>query len=173
MHALREGLFRADSVEDATLYLHMAELLGKVPAPVLRELQRVGGSGCIPVAGVKGFQLPEQLYARACAINPHAEAFSQWMRWALKQSVPAAEDVARKWNVIRSEDLEPRLLLMKQAEKRSAISTALSHLAKAERIDAKSGSRRAVEFSLQIGGFRQITSPDREKGLRDGGLRES
>lgn len=147
-HAVREGWFLANSVEAATLYLHMADVLGQLPDAVLKKVQRSGGPGRKPVGEDRYFLFPEQLYARACVMDPHPEAFSQWMRWAAVQSVSEAEDVGREWHRIRPDDLEPLLLLMEQAEKRNAFPTALSYLEKAERIDAVHTEVRAARLRL-------------------------
>jgi len=151
--AVREGWFRDNGVEAAILYLHMAELLGSMPYELLREVQRSGGSGYKPAAGdARYFLFPDKLYARACAIDPYTEAFSQWMQWAAGRSVSEGERVAREWNRIRRDDIEPLLYLMKQAEKRNAFPTALSYLEKAERIDAVHSDVRAARLRLLAAG---------------------
>jgi hypothetical protein len=144
--AVREGWFRASGVEAATLYLHMADLLGKLPPEELRDFQQ----------GARGedryFLFPDQLYARACVMDPHSEAFARWMRWAGRQSVSSGERVAREWHRICPRDIEPVLYLMEQAEKRNAFPTALSFLEKAERIDAVSSVVRSARLRLLAGG---------------------
>jgi hypothetical protein len=147
LEAVREGWFRANGVEVATLYLHMADLLGQMPGRLLRELQPKPME-----AEGSYFLFPEKLYARACAIDPHPEAFSQWMRWAARKSVSAAESVAREWHRILPGDIEPLLYLMEEAEKRSAFPTALSYLEKAERIDAVHSAVRAARLRLLAAG---------------------
>ncbi len=150
-HALREGWFSAHSVEAATLYLHMADLLGQLPNELLRELQRARKPASMPQEDCY-FLFPDKLYARACVTDPHPEAFSQWMHWAIRQSVSEAEAVARAWNGIRPDDLEPLLFLIEQAEKRNAFPTALSYLEKAERIDPVHSVVRATRLRLLAGG---------------------
>ncbi len=149
LQAVREGWFPADGVEVAALYLHMAELLGTLPDELLRDLQRPGGSKNKPDAADDRYYLfPAKLYARACAIDPHPEAFSQWMHWAAGRSVSEGENVAREWHEILPDNIEPLLYLMEQAEKRSAFPTALSYLEKAERIDAVHSAVRAGRLRL-------------------------
>ena len=147
--AVREGWFRANSVEAATLYLHMAEGLRGLPDESLSEVQGSTRAGRKQVEEDYYYYLyPEKLYARACVLDPHSEAFSQWMRWAAGRSVPEAERVCREWHRILPDDLEPLLYLMEQSEKRNAFPTALSYLEKAERIDAVHSEVRAARLRL-------------------------
>jgi hypothetical protein len=147
--AVREGWFRGGGVEVATLYLHMADILGRMPPKQLKEFQRNVRSVNRPaVEDFCYFLFPEKVYARACSIDPHPEAFAQWMRWAASESVSRAKDVAREWHRIRPEDMEPVLYLMRQAEKCNAFPTALVYLEKAERIDAVHSEVRAARLRL-------------------------
>jgi hypothetical protein len=146
--AVDEGWFTANGVEAATLYLHMANLLKKIPHPMLRDLQTARRRD-----GKKGpeelyFLFPERLYGRACALDPHREAFAQWHKWAADRSVSSGEDVATAWHKVRPADIEPLLYLMQGAEKRSAFPTALGYLNKAERIDAVHSEVRAARMRL-------------------------
>jgi tetratricopeptide (TPR) repeat protein len=147
--ALREGLFPAAGVEMAELYLHMADVLDGVPAQWLKQIQKSDQMGRKPASAEdRYFLFPEKLYARACVIDQQPEAFSRWLGWAARQSVTEAEKVAREWNRIRPQDIEPLLYLMKEAEKRNAFPSALSYLEKAERIDAVHSVVRAARLRL-------------------------
>ena len=147
--AVREGCFAANSVESATLHLHMAEILGRLPDGMLEEARRYGGPGPKQLGDDSYYLFPGKLFARACVLDPHSDAFSRWMRWAREeQSVSAAEDVARHWNKILPGDLEPLLYLMKEAENRNAFPTALSYLEKAERVDPVHSEVRAARLKL-------------------------
>jgi tetratricopeptide (TPR) repeat protein len=147
--ALREGLFPAAGVEMAELYLHMAEVLSGIPAKWLKHVQEAREWGGKPqTAEERYFLFPEKLYARACVIDQQPDAFSRWLRWATSQSVTEAENVAREWQRIRPQDIEPLLYLMKEAEKRNAFPSALSYLEKAERIDAVHSVVRAARLRL-------------------------
>ena len=149
MSAVSENLFPESGVEVVTLYLHMADLLAKVPAQQLLIAQRQTAMSRHSSAAEKHYFLdPEQLFSRACTIDPQADAFSQWMRWASQQSAKKGENVARQWNGIRPGDLEPLLYLMKEAEKRNALPKALSHLDQAERIDPLHPEVRAARLHL-------------------------
>jgi uncharacterized protein len=151
--AVREGWFRANGLEAATLYLHMADVLGRAPDELLKEFQRYGPFGSGQAAGEdRYFLFPEKLYARACVIDPHPEAFAQWMQWAGGRSASRAEEVGREWHRILPQDMEPLLYLMRQAEKRNAFPTALSYLEKAERIDAVHPEVRAARLRLLAAG---------------------
>jgi hypothetical protein len=104
-----------------------------------------------PENGVKHFVSPEQLYQRACVLDPHREAFSQWMDWAKREPAGKAEQVAQSWHKIRPGDLEPVLYLMEYAKKRKAFHTALMYLDKAERIDGVHSSIRRARLHLLAG----------------------
>jgi len=150
--AVREGWFAPNGVETATLYLHMAQQVRKIPVPFLRALQhatpRDKGS-----AQNQYFLNPEELYQRACTLDPHREAFSEWMNWARQKSASAAERVATSWQKICPDDLEPVLYLMNAAAKRRAFPTALQHLARAERIDGVHPQVRRARLRLMVGGI--------------------
>ncbi|MBC7855171.1 MAG: hypothetical protein IAF94_17200, partial [Pirellulaceae bacterium] len=99
--AVHEGLFPAKGVEAATVYLHMAGLLSQLPPKLLGKLeqssQRLKSSGPETLT----FPRPQELYERACAMDPRREAFSAWQNWAARQSVREGEDVAKTWNRAR------------------------------------------------------------------------
>jgi tetratricopeptide (TPR) repeat protein len=95
---------------------------------------------------------PEKLYSRACAIDPSAEAFSQWLRWASARGHYEGKRVAEEWHRLRKNDIEPVLFLIEQSEKRNAYPTALSYLEKAERIDPVHSVVRAARLRLLAGG---------------------
>jgi hypothetical protein len=151
--AVNEGWFPAGGVEVATIYLHMAELLGEVDPTELKEVQRTAKWDGQPVAEENAYYLhPDKLYARACALDPHPESFSKWMQWAAEQSKSKADKVAKQWHNARPEDLEPILHLMAAAQKRHAIPAALALLEKAERIDAVHPIVRAARLHLLAAG---------------------
>ena len=150
--AVREGWFRDNGLEAAILYLHMADILGKLDEDLLKELRRPSGWPGEPVAAEdRYFLYPDKLYARACALDPHPEAFSQWLRWAQGYSKSKTDDVAKAWHKIRPDDLDPILHLMAQAQKRNAFPSALALLEKAERIDAVHPAVRAARLQLLAG----------------------
>ncbi len=144
--AVREGWFAEHSVEVAALYLHMAGLLDRLPGPMFRNLQRASGRGLSNESNY--FHFPDELYARACRIDPHSGAFSPWLRWARKISIAAAEKVAQAWSKALPDDIDPLLFLMEEAEKRNAFPTALSYLKKAEHIDAVNPKVRTARLRL-------------------------
>lgn len=145
--AMREGLFTVHSIEAAMLYLHMADTLAQIPPKLLRDLQRFGGPK-LPQGDERYYLHPEKLFARACVMDPHPEAFSQWLSWAHDQSVTQGENVAKEWHRIRPGDIEPVLHLMRQAEQRNAFPSALAYLEKAERIDGVHSVVRAARLRL-------------------------
>lgn len=144
--AVREGWFGERGLQVAALYLHMAGLLGQMPAVLLREMQRPFNKAVSRESNY--FYFPEELYARACLIDRHPDAFSQWLRWARGNSIVQAENVARAWSKALPDAVEPLLFLMEEAEKRNAFPTALAYLEKAERIDAVNSTVRAARLRL-------------------------
>lgn len=144
--AVQEGWFAANGAEVAMLYLHMAEVLRKIPGETLRSLQQSARRSKVAPDGYY-FLFPETLYQRACALDPHYDAFSPWMDWA-KETGAQAENVAEAWHKIRPQDIEPILYLMEATEKRSAFPTALQYLVKAERIDGVHPTVRRARLRL-------------------------
>jgi hypothetical protein len=149
--AVREGWFGAKGMEVATLYIHMAGLLRRIPESELRDLQRESRSNRRLGIEDSYFLFPEELYERACVLDPHPEVFSQWLSWAVEESAQRGEDVAKAWHKIRPMDLEPLLYLLQAAEKRNAFPSALTYLDKAERIDAVHSVVRASRLRLLTG----------------------
>ena len=149
--AVREGWFAANGPEAATLYLHMAGVLRKLPHELLAGLQKTAARQNRQSAEETYFLYPEKLYERACALDPHFESFSQWTDWAKRGRAGQAERVAEAWNKIRPMDIEPILLLMEEKEKRNAFHTALQYLAKAERIDSVHPAVRRARLRLLAG----------------------
>ena len=149
--ALREGWFAANGPEAATLYLHMAGMLQKLPHELLADLQRTAHRQNRKSVEELYFLYPEKLYERACALDPHFESFSQWTDWAKRGRAGQAERVAEAWHKIRPMDIEPILLLMEEKEKRNAFHTSLQYLAKAERIDSVHPAVRRARLRLLAG----------------------
>jgi len=133
--AAQEGWFAGNGPESAAVSLHIASLLEQLPEPALRELQQSPRRD----AKVRGrnisFMFPDELYQRACLLDPHPEAFSRWMAWAARQPRGGANRVATVWHKIRPQDVEPILHLMGDAESRRAFGTAIRYLTKLEQID--------------------------------------
>jgi hypothetical protein len=144
--AVQEGWFPPDGVEAAAVYLHVVEILRRVPGEMLRQFEKTALSK--PKGGDAYFLSPDELYQRACAADPHSEAFSQWMNWAAGQSPSRAEQVARAWHKVRPEDLDPILYLMDQAAKRRSYDKALKHLASAERVNGVHPAVRRARLRL-------------------------
>ena len=83
--AVQEGWFSPNGPEAATLYLHIASVLGRIPEDLLDQLHESIRSKIRNAAELPYFLFPRMLYERACALDPHFEAFSQWMAWAKGQ----------------------------------------------------------------------------------------
>ena len=149
--AVQEGWFPANGVEVATLYLHIADVVRRIPRDLLRQLQHSVVLKSKPAGEDPYFLFPEKLYQRACALDPHAEAFSHWLEWAKGEAVWQAEQVAAAWHKIRPRDLEPILHLIASARKTNAFPTALEYLAKAELIDGVHPAVRGARLGLLAG----------------------
>jgi len=149
--AVREGWFGAKGMEVATLYIHMAGLLRKIPKDELSDIQQESRSNRSLGIEDSYFLFPDKLYERACVLDPHAEVFSQWLSWAVQESAHKGEDVAKAWHKIRPMDLEPLLYLLQAAEQRNAFPSALTYLDKAELIDAVHSVVRASRLRLLAG----------------------
>ena len=149
--AVRDGWFTANGPEAATLYIHMAGVLRKLPHALLADLQRTSCRQSRKSVEELYFLYPEKLYERACALDPHFESFSQWMDWAKRDRPGQAEKVAEAWHKIHPMDIEPILLLMEEKEKRNAFHTSLQYLAKAERIDSVHPAVRRARLRLLAG----------------------
>ncbi len=149
--AVREGWFKANGPEAATLYLHMAGVLGKLPLELLGVLRENVSRQSKKLVEELYFLYPEKLYERACALDPHFESFAQWTNWAKRGRRGQAEQVAEAWHKIRPLDMEPILFLMEEKEKRNAFHTSLQYLAKAERIDSVHPGVRRARLRLLAG----------------------
>jgi hypothetical protein len=149
-NAMKEGWFPPDGLEAATLYLHIAGILGNLPLSDLKEFQRVARTRPETRADDEEiyFLFPEKLYQRACALDPHFDAFSKWLAWAKGKSGAKAEPVAKTWHAARPNDIEPILHLMNECANRSAFPTALQYLAKAELIDSVNPEVRRARLQL-------------------------
>ena len=150
--AVQEGWFAPNGGEAAALSLHMADLLRQVPEQLLYELQHSARTQAKATGENLSYLFPEQLYQRACVLDPHPHAFSQWMDWADRQPGGQAERVAGAWHKIRPRDLEPVLRLMNAAEAHEAFSTALGYLAKVEQINSLHAGVLGTRFRLLVRG---------------------
>jgi len=146
--ALEEGWFRDKGVEVAALYLHMASVLRQLPAGMAggpefsrRSKRNASGEDLY-------FLDPEKLYERACALDPHSDAFAQWLSWS-RQSLPLKSmAVAKAWHKILPGDIEPLLELISISDRNAAFHQALEYLTKAERIDSLHTRVRNARFRL-------------------------
>jgi hypothetical protein len=145
--AVQESWFAANGVEVATLYLHMAQLVRRIPDELQRTLQRPARWKNQSDEDLY-FLFPEKLYQRACALDPHTDAFAQWMEWATAHAVWHSESIAQAWHKICPRDLQPVLHLMDASEKRKAFSNALAYLAMAEQIDGVHPGVRGARLRL-------------------------
>jgi hypothetical protein len=97
------------------------------------------------------YLFPDQLFARACAIDPHGEAFELWLEWARQEpDWRAADRVAETWHLALPNDSRPLLYLMESAEKREALNKAIGYLAQAEKLDALNPEVRRAALRLLV-----------------------
>ena len=151
--AVKEDWFPPNGTEVATLYLHMASLARRIPRHLLNALnaEAVRNKATHEEAY---FLKPAELYRRACALDPHTDAFSTWLDWTRENSGAApAERVAEEWHRACPADLDPVLFLMKGAAARNAFSKALKYLAQAEQIDGVHPQVRRARLQLMAGGI--------------------
>ena len=148
--AVQEGWFPPDGAAVATLYLHMASQARKIP----RHLRHAFNMRKKAAREAAYYLEPEELYRRACALDPHTEAFSAWLDWARQNSAVAqAERVAEAWHTACPADLDPVLFLMEGAAGRKAFPTALKYLGWAEQIDGVHPQVRQARLRLMAGGI--------------------
>jgi hypothetical protein len=155
--ALEERLFAANTLEDGVLSLHMAELATRIPADVADDLLWLVGRQNPPRSkgGLTPRQLfsPDAVYERACAADPHPDAFQSWLAWAKKQrDWRLADRVAQSWHQSRAQDVTPLLWLMESSEKRSAYHKALKCLEQAEQLDHLNPEVRKAKLRLLLAG---------------------
>jgi hypothetical protein len=149
--AVQEGWFAGNGPESAALALRIAHLAGELPTHILDELR----SMAIARGSTSGEKTmvpdPDELYCRACVLDPHREAFAQWMEWASRSHSSGVERAASVWHQARPRDTEPLLRLLQAAEARAALPTALGFLAKLEQIDPELAAIRGTRFRLLAG----------------------
>jgi tetratricopeptide (TPR) repeat protein len=161
--ALDEKRFAANSLEDGVLWLHMAELAAEIPPDVAFHIAQLVNPPNFPgKRTLATWQLfsPDVLYERACAADPHPEAFQSWLAWAKKQrDWRVAERVAERWHGSRNEDVAPLLWLMESSERRGAYQKSLRFLVKAELLNRLDPDVRKAKLRLLLAGvlrhFRQ------------------
>jgi hypothetical protein len=167
--AVREGWFGENSREVAAVYLHMAGMLRGFPRTALEKARRrfdpnVGGvlgvdrrrSPAHPgPAGRNPQELhylyPEQLYERACRIDPDPEIFQQWLEYSKKGTHwREADAAALAWHAAIPDDSRPLLHLMESAEDRNALKKALGYVEKAEKVAGLNPEVRRARLRLWV-----------------------
>ncbi|PYT75946.1 MAG: hypothetical protein DMG40_27200 [Acidobacteria bacterium] len=169
-HAVAEGWFQEKSQEAAALYLHMAGLLLDMPAEMLNNLRKsfmARFSGfeayyedqppAIRAVETKGktpdfyFLSPDELFERACSIDPHREAFDQWLNWAREEyDWQVADYVAERWHEALPHHCQPLLYLMESAENRGALNKATAFLEEVQKLDAVNPEVRRAALRLLV-----------------------
>jgi hypothetical protein len=168
-HALNEELFQKDGQEEASLYLHMAELLRRIPDDILRKAQdrprlyadldylyedqpehvQVAVVGQIEEPDAYYFH-PDTLYARAIRYAPTSAIYKDWLDYACKSECCriSPDEVAEKWSQAFPDDSRPLLHLMESAEERNAFDKAIKFIEQAERLDALNPDVKKARWRL-------------------------
>jgi hypothetical protein len=150
--AVKEGWFSPNGPEMAMIYLRMAHILEELPRGLVEELKRNDGHRKRKDGPERPYYVdPDELFWRACALDPQKDSFARWLDWAKEGNNTQPERVAEAWHKARPADLEPILYLMELKESRSAFKTSLEYLAKAERIDAVNPAVRRARLRLLAG----------------------
>ena len=137
------------------LYLHMAEVVRRLPPDFLNETKM--NERIRPSLGDVAYILnPDELYGRACALDPHSEAFMQWLAWAeeappFERGRTDPEQIARAWHKAVPTDIKPLLFLIAKREATDAYHSAVEFLSKAEAIDSLHSDVRNARYRLSIG----------------------
>jgi hypothetical protein len=168
-HALREGWFAANSPEMAALYLHMADLLHRLPDDeaywILSQFDRTfkGHSeyyqgqppeirALAPPPGRQDryYLRMESLFERACDADPCAANFERWLRWTAQHQNRSSDLVAQRWRAAFPKDLAPLLHLMQSAEKANALKRAFKLMEEAEAVDGLNPDVRKARLRLLV-----------------------
>jgi len=163
LHALHEGWFAPESIEESVVLRHMAasveeandewfdpeEFYGHWPfAKSCYAGQPVQVRAAVPKGRREEpdyLRDVDALYLQACTIEPSTANYEEWIASAkARGGAKAAEAVAEAWHRGVPEDPAPLLLLGEYAEERDAFSKALGYIEAAERMDGLNpGVRRA------------------------------
>jgi len=170
-HAIREGWFPAQGLEVATLYLHMADLMGRLPLdeddfnPVRRKfILTFDGHAHYyrnQPAEIRALMAPkrmhdlyfissEKLLERACEADPCVENFQRWFDWTNSNRPGSSERVAGRWRVAFPKDVRPLLHLMESAEKTNALKKAFGFMEQAEQLDGLNPQVRKARLRLLV-----------------------
>ena len=170
-NAVHQGWLAAESPEEAALYLHMIDLLGRLPA---RELARsrariergfdgfagyyVGQPPEVRAAAPPRearkdtyFWYPDQIFERACRCRSDPDIFRRYFGHVrARSSLKEADEVAWRWHEALPCDPEPLLKLAQAAEARKAFTKALKYLRQAETLDALSPEVKRARLRLLV-----------------------
>lgn len=171
--AIEERLFATDGQENALLYLHMAELLRRIPADHLRQSQAdyrrdlrdwedFYDEDELPPPHMSAlrsgsrpdlyFLFPERLYERACALRSYANIYRQWLDYVQMADRRnfKPDEIALKWSAAFPQDGRPLIHLAESAEQRNAFNKALKYIEQAERLGGIDPKVRRARFRLLV-----------------------
>ena len=170
-HAIHERLIQPGSLEEATVWLHIARMVARIdPNRLADEIYALQCGQ--PLAGYYSGQPPEiaalkppsnaqiagtiynvgQLYERVSQLDPDPQTFAEWWTWAVNRQMSNRdkETIAQTWHRLLPQDPQPLLRLSALAEERNALKLALKHLSAAEPIDALNPAVRKARLRLTL-----------------------
>jgi hypothetical protein len=168
-HAVHEGWFPAKGPEAAALYLHMADLLHRLPEQAMKGIRKefagvfrghaehyqgqppaIRALQSAPAKQDFYFLHAEAILERACDADPCAGSFQRWLDWARRNRPAAGNRAAERWRAAFPNDIPPLLYLMEAAEKTNALKRAFEYMELAERADGVHPEVRKARLRLLI-----------------------
>ncbi len=170
-HAVHEKMFAESSMEVATVWLHIADLISPASLDQIKHDRDYMGQE-YEIGSYYDNQPPEiaalrpksdrlladsvldagQAFARAMKIQPETESFRRWWEWAGRNELADKhkEDIALQWHHGLPCDVEPLVLLSSMAESRNALSLAIKRLGEAEAVDPLNPQVRKAHIRLTL-----------------------
>ena len=170
-HAIHERLIQSGSIEEATVWLHIARMVARIDSiRLIDEIRflRSGGPLAVYYEGqppdIAALKPPSnaqiaatiynvgQLFERAAQLDPDPQIFAEWWTWAVDRQMSNRdkETIAQTWHRLLPQDPQPLLRLSALAEDRNALKLALKHLSAAEAIDALNPAVRKARLRLTL-----------------------
>ena len=143
--ALREGLIKSNSPEEAAVYLHMGSIIQGASEPYLVNARRfyIEQDGHSPY-----FLDVGDLHRRACTIDPQPDSYSQWLDAVRDRDWHVSDEAAQAWHGAFPQDSRPLLFLMHACEQRKAFKKAIQYLELAEAAEAMNPDVRRARLRL-------------------------
>ena len=174
-HAVQEGIFSEQGPETVAVYLHMIELLQRIPPDELKNVQVSFAEKAIahdllqafyvnqpeelkalgPQQGDKStkyFLYPERIFEQICSQHVDSEIYSRWVQYVTydNQDQKVINKVLERWHEAIPDDSRPLLLLAEAARLRKAFTKALQYLDKAEKCDALNPKVKRARLKMWV-----------------------